>query len=91
MDAEIKAAFDKIYGDMTLSESDVALSIFEYGYKAGADAEREACAKVCEQLHISNKKFEVSHDNCLEEYNDYLEGKYMAVLLCASAIRERTK
>lgn len=37
----MKTAFDKIFGDMSLSENDVALSIFEYGYKAGMDARRQ--------------------------------------------------
>ena len=47
---EIKAAFNKIFGDMSLSENDVAFSVFEYGYKAGVAAENEACAKVCEEV-----------------------------------------
>lgn len=37
VDAQMKAAFDKLFGDMSLSENDVALSIFEYGYKAGME------------------------------------------------------
>lgn len=45
---EIKAAFNKIFGDMSLSENDVAFSVFEYGYKAGVASENEACAKVAE-------------------------------------------
>ena len=47
---EVREAFKKIFGDMYLSESEVALRIFEYGYKAGAAAENEACAKVCDDL-----------------------------------------
>lgn len=47
---EIKAAFNKIFGDMSLSENDVAFSVFEYGYKAGVASENEACAKVCDDL-----------------------------------------
>lgn len=47
---DIKEAFNKIFGDMTISESEVALRVFEYGYKAGAAAENEACAKACESL-----------------------------------------
>lgn len=86
-----KEAFDKLFGNMYIACRKRSFQMFEHGYKAGVAAENEACAKVCEQLHISNKKFEVNHDNCLEEYNDYLEGKYMAVLLCAAAIRERMK
>ena len=48
MNDQIKQAFDKVFGDMCLSDNDVALHIFEFGYKAGVEAEREACAKVCE-------------------------------------------
>ena len=51
---EIKAAFNKIFGDMSLSENDVAFSVFEYGYKAGAAAENEACAELCvENMHLT--------------------------------------
>ena len=45
---DIEAEFHKIFGDMYLSESETALRIFEYGYKAGVAAENEACAKACE-------------------------------------------
>ena len=45
-----KKDFDRLFGNMYLSSSDTALRIFEYGYKAGASAENEACAKVCESL-----------------------------------------
>lgn len=31
-------AFQKIFGDMYLSESETALRIFEYGYKEGLEA-----------------------------------------------------
>ncbi len=44
----IEQEFKKLFGDMYLSESETALRIFEYGYKAGAAAENEACAKVVE-------------------------------------------
>ena len=44
----IEQEFKKLFGDMYLSESETALRIFEYGYKAGAAAENEACAKVAE-------------------------------------------
>lgn len=47
---KIEKEFRKVFGDMCLSESETALRIFEYGYKAGAAAENEACAKVCESL-----------------------------------------
>ena len=46
--SDIEIEFRKIFGDMYLSESETALRIFEYGYKAGAAAENEACAKVVE-------------------------------------------
>ena len=49
MTDHIKTEFKKLFGDMYLSESETALRIFEFGYKAGVDAEREACAKVCEE------------------------------------------
>lgn len=48
--SDIKQAFDKVFGDMCLSDNDVALHIFELGYKAGVAAENEACAKLCEEL-----------------------------------------
>ena len=41
---DVKEAFNKIFGDMTISESEVALRVFDAGYKAGAAAENEACA-----------------------------------------------
>ena len=47
---DIESEFHKIFGDMYLSESETALLIFEYGYKAGVAAENEACAKACESL-----------------------------------------
>lgn len=46
MNDQIKQAFDKVFGDMCLSDNDVALHIFELGYKAGAAAENEACAQI---------------------------------------------
>lgn len=49
MEDPIKEEFKKLFGDMYLSESETALRIFEFGYKAGVDTEREACAKVCEE------------------------------------------
>ena len=49
MNDPIERAFKKLFGDMYLSESETALRIFEFGYKAGVEAEREACAKVCEE------------------------------------------
>ena len=48
MNDPIEQAFKKLFGDMYLSESETALRIFEFGYKAGVEAEREACAKMCE-------------------------------------------
>ena len=48
MEDPIKEEFKKLFGNMYLSESETALRIFEFGYKAGVDAEREACAKVCD-------------------------------------------
>ena len=48
----IEHEFRKVFGDMYLSESETALRIFEYGYKAGVAAENEACAKVCEEWGV---------------------------------------
>lgn len=53
MNNPIEQAFKKLFGDMYLSESETALRIFEFGYKAGVEAEREACAKLCENI-VSN-------------------------------------
>ena len=50
----IEAKFKEIFGDMYLSESETASRIFEYGYKAGAAAENEACAELCvENMHLT--------------------------------------
>jgi hypothetical protein len=46
-----------------------------------AAEEREACAKVCESLEIPDT-IEGSHP-------DYVDGKRMAVMQCAAAIRAR--
>lgn len=48
-----------------------------------AAAEREACAKVCENLEIPKTIYGA--------HPDYLTGKHMAVSQCAAAIRERMK
>ena len=45
---DIETEFRKIFGDMYLSSSETALHIFELGYKAGAAAENESCAKLVE-------------------------------------------
>ena len=37
----VKAAFDKLFGEMYLSTSDVAFRIFEYGWKCGAEYEKQ--------------------------------------------------
>ena len=46
----IRKQFDALFGAMYLSESETALRIFELGYKAGAAAENEACAKVADSI-----------------------------------------
>ena len=48
MNDPIEQSFKKLFGDMYLSESETALRIFEFGYKAGVEAEREACAELAE-------------------------------------------
>ena len=45
----IRKEFDALFGAMYLSESETALRIFELGYKAGADRERQEAAKQPEQ------------------------------------------
>ena len=45
---EIETQFRKIFGDMYLSESETALRIFEYGYKAGM----EEAARVCDNIDL---------------------------------------
>jgi hypothetical protein len=37
----IKTEFKKLFGDMYLSESETALRIFEYGYKAGVETKKQ--------------------------------------------------
>ena len=43
---KIEQAFKRLFGDMYLSESETALRIFEYGYKAGL----EEAAKMCDEF-----------------------------------------
>ena len=43
---KIEQAFKRLFGDMYLSESETALRIFEYGYKAGL----EEAAKLCDEM-----------------------------------------
>ena len=78
----IEQEFKKLFGDMYLSESETALQIFEYGYKAGAAAENEACAKVCEV------EASVIVTNASEQFQ---EGRAMGAVVCAEAIRARMK
>lgn len=46
---KVEEEFRKVFGDMYLSESETALRIFEYGYKAGVAAENEACARIVDE------------------------------------------
>ena len=46
MNEQIKQAFDKVFGDMCLSDNDVAMHIFELGYRAGM----EDAAKICNEM-----------------------------------------
>ena len=75
MNNPIEQAFKKLFGDMYLSESETALRIFEFGYKAGVEAEREACAKVCE----------AQIDRWMDDRTRYAASE------CAEAIRQRGK
>ena len=45
-----KEAFDKLFGNLYIACRKRSFQMFEHGYKAGAAAENEACAKVCESL-----------------------------------------
>lgn len=54
----IEQEFRKVFGDMYLSESETALRIFEYGYKAGATAENEACAEIAYSMAYSEDEAE---------------------------------
>ena len=80
--SDIKQAFDKVFGDMCLLGNDVALHIFELGYRAGAAANNEACAKVCEV------EASVIVTNASEQFQ---EGRAMGAVVCAEAIRARMK
>lgn len=71
----IEEEFRKVFGDMYLSESETALRIFEYGYKAGVAAENEACAKASE--------FQI--ERWVDDRARYAAGE------CAAAIRQRMK
>lgn len=46
----VEKEFRKVFGDMYLSESETALRIFEYGYKAGM----EKAAKICDEITTKN-------------------------------------
>jgi len=74
-DDPVRLAFKKLFGDMYLSESETALRIFEYGYKAGAAAENEACANACE----------TQIERWVDERARYAAGE------CFAAIRARMK
>ena len=73
MNDPIEQAFKKLFGDMYLSESETALRIFEFGYKAGVEAEREACAKASE----------AQIDRWMDDRARYAASE------CAAAIRQR--
>jgi hypothetical protein len=77
---DMDEAFKKLFGDMYLAESKTAMQIFEYGYKAGAAAENESCAKACEV------EASVIVTNASEQYQ---EGRAMGATVCAAAIRAR--
>ena len=62
----IEQEFKKLFGDMYLSESETALRIFEYGYKAGVAAENEACAKVCDNIDLEYEEEDVLASWCAE-------------------------
>ena len=87
MNDQIKQAFDKVFGDMCLSDNDVALHIFELGYRAGAAAENEACAKLTEESYskqiIHYPKGYYVDPNKLGEYSKEIASR------CAAAIRQR--
>lgn len=72
-----KEEFDKLFGNMYLSSSETALRVFEHGYKAGATAENEACAKACESIRPSAQEYDQRfYDGCT---------------VCSAVIRERMK
>lgn len=74
---QMKKAFKQLFGEMYLSESRTALQIFEYGYKAGAAAENEACATLCDEMA----------DRLIDDGATGVDGAGY----CAAEIRERTK
>jgi hypothetical protein len=79
MAREAGAMFDHI----TWVERDLAPvfeRFFQAAYAAGADAEREVCAKVCDveaSVHVTNAS------------EQYQEGRSMGAVVCAAAIRAR--
>ena len=100
-DDPVRLAFKKLFGDMYLSESETALRIFEYGYKAGMTAEREACAEhylgimrdaVAAEREACAKLCDIEASVQLANVNeDYQHGKEMGATVCAEAIRQRGK
>ena len=54
----IEEEFRKVFGDMCLSDNDVALHIFELGYKAGSADENEACAEIAYSMAYSEDEAE---------------------------------
>lgn len=79
----IDEAFKKLFGDMYLSDSKTAKQIFEYGYKAGAAAENESCAKLIESYQIPAGNSPAGEMAC--------EWTYAALREVCEAIRARMK
>ena len=50
---KVEEEFRKVFGDMYLSESETALRVFEFGYKAGVAAENNACAEIAFSMAYS--------------------------------------
>ena len=72
-----KEAFDKLFGNLYIACRKRSFQMFEHGYKAGAAAENEACAKVCESLRPSESEYDQRfYDGCTAS---------------SAAIRERVK
>ena len=66
------------------------VKLIQSSYAAGAAAEREACAKVCEGISLRSSD---RHDAMADDRNDepilYMSGKENGAQSCADAIRAR--
>lgn len=87
----IVEAFAKLVAARTLMNIDPrSFMSYQEGFEAGVTKERDACAKVCDELESAYSK---RHDAMADDRNSkpvlYMLGKEITALNCAKAIRAR--